>query len=442
MFSRTLLIANFHYLLLMLLAIAASVALSLPVLILPLRPASEGVIANYVYYVVYCGVFSTFWAVTNWNRLEYIFDNTIYMRARSWAHFEHTGLLRGDFRGPYAWGLATAWTLFSATFAGLGFWWGAKMEESLVLFYGAPVAFTLVDCVWFFMVFPESRRSLRGFGCLCALNVLLCAPVLLLFIPSFSDELLREVFGDGVWIWAHDICVPTLIDMAFATGLTTGLPGLLRHAGLPGRDVEEATDFHLNSVFEASLLVGIFDEPYRVVGVVFVTSFIATVQRLRTAEPSVLRMSWTWHIPGLAAPLIYMMHVRLIRTWVNAEHYFVYRCQAGIDWEEKTNVMIALFLTRVTLLQVEVLYSALSSKRQQKDTIDMLRGAVETLRQHFNYVVFCQAFAATLFTSCFFIRHDGLAPIFVNYIEPATCLLPDVGEKRWRLGFVQRLLRK
>mmetsp|Transcript_12718 Transcript_12718/g.26003 ORF Transcript_12718/g.26003 Transcript_12718/m.26003 type:complete len:219 (-) Transcript_12718:723-1379(-) len=201
MFSRTLLIAYFHYLFLMLLAIAASVALSLPVLILPLRPADEGVIANYVYYIVYCGVFSTFWAVTNWNRLEYIFDNTIYTRARSWAHFEHTGLLRGDFRGPYAWGLATAWTLFSATFAGLGFWWGAKMEESLVLFYGAPVAFTLVDCVWFFMVFPESRRSLRGFGCLCALNVLLCAPVLLLFIPSFSDELLREylamVFGFG-----------------------------------------------------------------------------------------------------------------------------------------------------------------------------------------------------------------------------------------------------
>jgi len=233
-----------------------------------------------------------------------------------------------------------------------------------------------------------------------------------------------------------------LVDMAFATGLTTGLPGLLRHAGLPGCDVEQATDFHLNSVFEASLLVGIFDEPYRVVGVVFVTSLIATVQRLRTAEPSALRMSWTWHIPGLAAPLIYMMHVRLIRTWVNAEHYFVYRCQAGIDWEEKTSVMIALFLTRVTLLQVEVLYSALSSKRQQKDTIDMLRGAVETLRQHFNYVVFCQAFAATLFTSCFFIRHDGLAPIFVNYVEPATCLLPDAGEKGWGLGFVQRLLRK
>ena len=62
--------------------------------------------------------------------------------------------------------LAIAWIAFSATFSGIGLYFGSEMENSLVLFYGAPVAFTLVDCAWFFIIphvpvapFGPSRAS-------------------------------------------------------------------------------------------------------------------------------------------------------------------------------------------------------------------------------------------------------------------------------------------
>ena len=217
--------------------------------------------------------------------------------------------------------------------------------------------------------------------------------------------------------------IPTLIELAFATCLAKVLPRTLRRAGLPGVDVEEATEFHLNCVFEASLLAGIFDSPVRVVGVVCIISIFSLVQRLR-GDPSELRLSWTWHIPGIAAPIIYMVHATLIRNYVNRDQYFVYRCTAGIDWEEKTEMMEFLLLMRFLLVEIEVLYCVLNSRH---DTTTVLRGGIETLWNQIAYVVFCLAFAATLFTSCFFIRHDGLAPLFVNFVEPSDCLEPSQG---------------
>lgn len=125
------------------------------------------------------------------------------------------------------------------------------------------------------------------------------------------------------------------------------------------------------------------------------------------------------HIPGLAAPVIYLVHTTLIRTYINKDHYFIYRCSAGIDWEQQEWVMVVLLLLRLALVQLELLYCLTRSRR---DVAMVLRGGIESLSKHFAYVTFCLAFAATLFTSCFIIRHDGLGPVFVDLIEPANCL--------------------
>ena len=155
---------------------------------------------------------------------------------------------------------------------------------------------------------------------------------------------------------------------------------------------------------------------------VFLTSCFSTIQRLISLTPRELCLSChTVHIPGIAAPVIYMLHATLIRSYVNAEHYFLYRCKSGsIDWGEKTEMMMLILVLRLVLFEVEVLFCVFSGK---KGTIKMLRGGIENLRRHFAYAVFCQAFAATLYTSCFFIKHDGLGPLFVAYIEPPNCLL-------------------
>ena len=198
------LIENAHYLGLMLLTVAAAVAISLPVLLLPLAPAEAGVAANGMYYGVYCGVFATLWAITNWDRLDFLFRD----EAVDWASFRHSGLLsRQVVQRQYYFALAIAWIGFSATFSLFGILWGSRMEESLVLFYGAPIAFSLVDCAWFVMVLPQTQRSLRTFVCVCTLNVLLCAPVLLLFVPSITGELLEDRVGTGseAWLWLHDL---------------------------------------------------------------------------------------------------------------------------------------------------------------------------------------------------------------------------------------------
>ena len=432
----TLFLEEGRYLGLCFLTIASAVAISLPVLLLPLAPASAGVGANGVYYGVYCGVFAVLWAITNWDRLEFLFQQptdasgTLSPGAAEWSEFEHSGLLVrfhtvGAWRYPVA--LAIAWITFSATFSAIGLYWGAAMENSLVLFYGAPVAFTLVDCAWFFIMLPRSRRSLWTFASVATLNVLLCLPILLLFVPTVTgvvlERMVPDTLGGTVLLWTHDICVPTLVELLFTTALSTLLPWVLRRAGLLGVSVLEATELHLICVFEASLVMGVFGHPFQVIGVIFILSIFFTAKRLRDAyedgDPDELYLSWMGHIPGLAAPFIYLVHTTLIRTYINKDHYFIYRCTSGIDWAEKEWVMLILLLMRLALVQLELLYCLTRSRR---DVAMVLRGGIESLSKHFAYVTFCLAFAATLFTSCFIIKHDGLALMFVGLVEPADCL--------------------
>ena len=82
------------------------------------------------------------------------------------------------------------------------------------------------------------------------------------------------------------------------------------------------------------------------------------------------------HIPGLAAPVIYLVHTTLIRTYINKDHYFIYRCSAGIDWEQQEWVMVVLLLLRLALVQLELLYCLTRSRR---DVAMVLRGGIESL---------------------------------------------------------------
>lgn len=440
-------------------AIAGAVAISLPVLLLPLAPASAGVARNGVYYGVYCGVFATLWAITNWDRLEFLFqqrnaDGSLSLGAAEWSSFDHTLLLarlsvptwsgfeteQHDARGvraQYSWryvlrylaALALAWIAFCATFALLGLLWGASMEYSFVLYYGAPVAFTLVDCAWFFVLLPRERRSLPTFLCVGTLNTLLCAPILLLFVPQVVSAQIQmyvpEGGGQSALLWIHDLLVPTLIERLFSAALASLLPRVLRRAGLLGVSVADATTLHLNAVFEASLVMGVFDDASLVVGVITVLSIYSTLRRLRAAyrdgDPDELYLSWMDHVPGLAAPVIFLVHTTLIRKYINSEFYFIYRCSDdSIDWSEKSFLMVILLLTRLVLLQAELGYCLLHSRR---DVAMVLRGGIESLWKHLGYVTFTLAFAATLFTSCFIVMHDGLSYLFVDAgIEPDDCL--------------------
>ena len=105
---------------------------------------------------------------------------------------------------------------------------------------------------------------------------------------------------------------------------------------------------------------------------------------------------------------------------VNRDEYFLYRCTSGIDWEEKTYIILAVLGIRLVLVQVELFYCLWRSRR---DVAMVLRGGIESLWRHLGYATFCIAFAATLFTSCFIIMHDGLAFLFVDgNFEPRDCL--------------------
>ena len=78
------------------LVIAFAIAISLPVLLLPLAPASAGVGANGVYYGVYCGNFATLWAIRD--RLEFLFQQPdasgeLSPGAAEWSECNHSGLL-------------------------------------------------------------------------------------------------------------------------------------------------------------------------------------------------------------------------------------------------------------------------------------------------------------------------------------------------------------
>ncbi len=71
------------------------------------------------------------------------------------------------------------------------------------------------------------------------------------------------------------------------------------------------------------------------------------------------------------------------------------------------------------LLQLELAYC---HRRGRQDVRRVLRGGAKLLWQHFGYTALCLAFAATLFTSCFFIMHDGLEYLLANFLEPENCL--------------------
>ena len=166
-----------------------------------------------MYYGVYCGNFATLWAIRD--RLEFLFQQPdasgeLSPGAAEWSECNHSGLLvhcRGGGGWRYPMALAIAWIAFSATFSGIGLYFGSEMENSLVLFYGAPVAFTLVDCAWFFIILPRSRRSIWTFACVGTLNVLLCLPILLLFVthPDILTQVVPSTLEGTALLWVHDI---------------------------------------------------------------------------------------------------------------------------------------------------------------------------------------------------------------------------------------------
>ena len=224
--------------------------------------------------------------------------------------------------------LAIAWIAFSATFSGIGLYFGSEMENSLVLFYGAPVAFTLVDCAWFFIILPRSRRSVWTFACVGTLNVLLCLPILLLFVPTVTGAILTQVVPSTLegtaLLWVHDISVPVLVESLFVGTLGTLLPWMLRQAGLLGVSVLESTELHLICVFEASLVMGTFDDPMMVIGVILIVSAFFTVQRLRDAyqdgDPDELYLSWclSQHTRKLAFPCAALPHPHRHTGWATS----------------------------------------------------------------------------------------------------------------------------
>ena len=394
-----------------------------------------------MYYGVYCGNFAVLWAITNWDRLEFLFqtpdaEGKLSLGAADWASFNHSGLVAlqplqiqrqlRQVNWRYVAALALAWITFSVTFTVFGLLWGANMERSFVLYYGAPIAFTLVDCAWFFLLLPRARRSLWTFLCMGTLNVLLCMPILLLFVPTVLAAVIVQHISDDagrtVLLWMNGLIVPTSIGLLFGKLLAALLPRILRRAGLLGMSVSQATMLHIKTVFEASLVMRVFGDSLQVVGVIFLVSAFFTVSRLRDAhqDPDALYLSWMAHLPGLAAPIVFLVHTTVIRMYVNRDKYFIYRCSSGIDWEEKMFLMLAILLVRLALLQLELFYCLWRSRR---DIAMVLRGGIESLWKHLGYVTLCIAFASTLFTSCFIIMHDGLNYLFVDAgIEPHDCL--------------------
>jgi len=309
-------------------------------------------------------------------------------------------MLAGNGKAIMRW-LIVVWVSCCATFTITSLVWGTDVGESYHMLYVAPTVFTIFDAIFFFVFLPENERTTEAFRMIIVYSIACSSPIILLFIP-----VLVKIMFDSVWV---DIVIPLvpLVKKGLKSATETVMENELANCRFDGKMKSCGYELHLELIFKMGLLM-LFPgelEPfvfYWIIVVDFVhaalTLWHLSTSDLSNEETTDLALAHVESdVPLLCTTLGFLSMFTIIYFGWNTEHYHLYNCFDDREYFSTLHfaamhggIQFFIFLAgRHCVVPVQK-----ESAFLNEQTYEFASNVA---------VVIC------LFTSCWFIQHDGLA---------------------------------
>jgi len=383
--------------------------LVIPPLLLPLAPADEGVMVNWVYFLFYNSIVSCYLTIASWMRLSKLCGTS----------------------PQYA--LVPVACMLGSLFFILGALpWEASLSSSYLMIYMAPVACTIFDVLFVAGVSAEELDSMgvttgELMGMIATnYSPLTGLPVLLLFLPVV------------LMIWNANTYTNLLVPLVImplqgkVVAYTTEkvMMAKVKQFGLSFCPLEDTGICNYHSVICRFAVLMLFPvctwDVIAAVVIYDVSSAIYTTYRLRilfnSDEDSAVTTPEESHtsalntacvgmymqqVTDICSPILFCVSISVIYYGGNLNHYYIYQCYT--DQTYHTAMLFGAIDLAKTILILIVQYILLRATVGPHQRLLFLQCCIEKLHDNSFLMLFQLASVGALFTSCFFLKHDGIA---------------------------------
>ena len=414
------------------------------------------------YYFGYNGYIGFFLSYSTWLRLSKL---VVRHKARDGADSDGGGADGGTLqpfdvsgaitvRNPKLWALmGCAYAVTVSTFIVAAFAWKERMGVSYAMVYCAPVTMGAIDFL-FFLWLPKAERNKKTFGLIANYDALCGMPILLIFVPIF----LKMYVAHPV----TDVVVPVVIIPAIKIGLYVATNKVLSNdmnkCQLDGTVARSGVELYFHALInlalvmlypgsKSALILGgvIFaelglmqfslwrfdrarkaggggksvgggkttakaaaaakaaDSPWRAPSADARATAVAQLAALPPRALTLLRQRAMAHFTTLAVPVVFASAISIIVRYRNTAHYFLYECFNDELLERAVVFALIQFGAQLVIVIAETL-----QYRKRGLSAAMLLACQSRLREDADHSVTALIFAMCIYTSCFFVKHDGI----------------------------------
>ena len=418
-----------------------------PPLFVPVEDPAEGILPNSGYYFAYNGYIGFFLSYSTWRRLSKII---VRKGARGDAK---PFAVEITLRNPKTWVLmCCAYIVTTTTFVLCGLAWKERMAVSYAMVYCAPVTMAAIDFIFYFFWLPQRERNKQTFGIVFNYDGLCGMPILLIFVPIF----MKMYFAHAV----TDVVVPVIVIPLLKIGLNAAthnvltkdvqackLDGAVARSGLelyfeclvnvalvmlyPGSKSalilvgvivaelglmqlslwrfdraarsKEAGGAPVNKVGGPSPSGGAGSLAWRAPSADARAQAVAQLDALPNEALTLLRQRAMAHFTTLAVPVVFSVAILIIVRYRNTDHYYLYECFDDRLLERAITFALIQFGAQLVIVFVEVF-----QYRRRGMSASMLLACQSRLWEDAEHSVTALIFAMCIYTSCFFVKHDGI----------------------------------
>jgi len=415
-------------------ALGGLIVASIP-LFIPVRDPADGFMANIPYFFAYNPYVLLIYNIGSWLRIQRIF-----------SRHEDEPLVELKLTPKTIGVMAAGWLIGNAYMATNGYLLGTGVGTSYEMMYCAPVVCTTCD-VFFFFLLPREEQTFDAFKLLVIYALCCGLPIFILFGPIVVAIYLPSSLAS--WM---PVILFILLEVALqAFARTLLLDGIIHRMGLSKTMwVGCGVPLHLSSMLtmgEMMLFSGA-DSPMLIITVVVVET-IRRVSDMRNLNKQLADLRDTYsqlpestgnaiavdlsteaeegsdvaianlispkvydelveagmvHCVTLTSPLIFAAMSSLIVNLYNKSQYYAYEC---ISVNENLVAIVYAMIYWIASLGLFVMDIAFFHGAQALHFFS--RCMCSYLREDAWLLVFTLAFVDLVYTSCYFIKHDGMA---------------------------------
>jgi len=309
-----------------------------------------------------------------------------------------------------------------------GIFWDKNLGSSYIMIYIAPPATGLFDNL-FFLLLPREEWTLNTFKLINTYNLILGTLIFLCFAviiiqlatPAGVFQLAIPLVCVGIKKGSR-VCGEAIIDKLSAA------------CGYDGRSFESGISLYYYGMWAVcySMLMARAQTPFILfvvcatrVGVlcfnVVYSRYLFNQVETENSESKkrifglgktnfgvgeYFREQGMQHITDLMAPLLFLVASTIIFFYNNKDHYYMFECFDFASWSKPVTYVAIQLMVVIVSIVLEMQYYACAYGE------DVFHLAIKimslNLKEQWKHTFPCMVALSCLFTSCFFLKHDGV----------------------------------